>query len=219
MKTIYLWDLLIQYTFTASASELLSDCAANIHVFTNYANYFYFIITGLVHFAYSSICLSAESSENFTLSATDIDQYFFVGLKSSIDLNYTRISNILEYDITNLSSTNCTFSSASSECLVSLDNSRSGDTCVFASLLQTEFHVYIPLNYTTESRKYYEFTSTSLSLEIILISCVSLSFVIIILWKYKCNPSAYFKGYFFYCFLLIILLSYVLILTPYYYII
>ena len=166
----------VHYTFTASGSELLSDCAANIHVFTDYTNYFNFILTGQVLFEDSSHCLSA-GSVNFTLSAMNINQYYFVGLKSSIDLNYTRISNILEYNITNLSSTNCTFSSAASECLISLDNSRSGDLCVLASLLHTEFHVFISLNYTTE---YEVYTSYKYSALMLFILNFIMSFVVII---------------------------------------
>lgn len=172
----------IHYTFTASeTSELPPDCAANIHIFTDYSNYYYFILTGQVILEHSSHCLPAGSSVNFTLTAVDSNIYFFVGLKSSMDINYNvmMIRNILEYDITDLSPTNCTFSPASSECSLSLDN-----FCVLASILQTE---YVTLHYTPKSTKV-----TILKYFILAISFLSSACFIIITILSKKQLNDYF---------------------------
>ena len=116
-----------------------------LYIFENYLDYFLFTSSGQVREESSSHCLLPDSPLNFN------SQYYFVGLESFVSstLNYTVSGSVLEYNITNLSPTTCTF--PSSECSIPLSDLPGGeDVCILATLQDQEG---FPLNYTSTSTR------------------------------------------------------------------
>ena len=110
-----------------------------LYIFENYLDYILFTSSGQVREESFSHCLLPDSPLNFTLSAVDNNQYYFVGLESFVSstLNYTVSGSVLEYNITNLSPTTCTF--PSSECSIPLSDLPGGeDVCILATLQDQE---------------------------------------------------------------------------------
>lgn len=125
-------------------------CRAQVLVFRNRASYLEFLLTGDVSTQASSGCITSNGVSYFKVAASQLQEYFFIGLEglSSTTLNYTIIRDVLEYNITNLSSTLCTFSTP---CSISLDYPGGQEVCVLASLQESDF---ITLNYFTVSYRY-----------------------------------------------------------------
>lgn len=141
----------VHYTLmvtNATTMELASSlCIANVYVFNGLSKYSKFLESGDVSTIRTSNCLSSSKPLNFTLSTAYI-KYYFVGLEShsSATLNITVTGEILEYNITNLSTTECNFSSQAPQCSVQLHHHPSGqEICLLASLQDTD--TFVSLSY------------------------------------------------------------------------
>ena len=137
---------IIHFLFMTPEIQDSSSCVAMIHIFSDHLDYFRFISTGQVSKVVSSYCLSPPMPLNFTLpgSAVEEDQFFLVGLESfaTTTTNYTVTGELLKYNVTSLSPTNCTF--PATNCSISLSGGE--DVCILAQLQDKNF---IPLNYAT----------------------------------------------------------------------
>ena len=129
-------------------------CVTRIYIFSTHSDYAEFLQTGEARNAVS-YCLYPTSPLNFTLSAGD--QYYFVGLKSfaTTMINYTVMGDLLNYDVTGLSQTTCSFSAAGNYCPISLQDYPANESiCILAALIDS--HNFYSLTYTAVlSTKHY----------------------------------------------------------------
>ena len=145
----------VQYVFSSymSISVNSSDsCVASIPVFLTYSDFTAFLASGLIANANASYCLPPASSITFTLSAKD-NLHYFVGLQSfqSSVIDYAMQGNIKEYDVTDMTTTVCTFPSSS----CSIINPPGGqDMCILASLQLSD--TFVTLKYTSEQSDRYK---------------------------------------------------------------
>ena len=173
----------ILYAFSSNVSSTSSDsCVASIPVFHTYNDFTAFLASGLIARANVSYCLPPASSITFTLSASD-NLHYFVGIQSfqSSVINYTMQGNIREYDVTNMTTTVCTFPSSS----CSIDNPPGGqDMCILTSLQLSD--TFVTLNYTSEGSDRYW---AQLIFAVIIPIVLSMIVLIIIIIKYYYSVS------------------------------
>lgn len=126
-------------------------CVANVYIFTNPSNYFGFIARE-VHNLNLSYCLPPDSPLNFTLTAHQNNKYYFVGVENfaSTIFNYTVTGRILQYNVTDLSSTTCTFPTHQfTSCSISLsDYPEDKDVCILAT--SQDANNSVTLSYVTQ---------------------------------------------------------------------
>ena len=171
----------VQYVFSSYVliSVNSSDsCVASIPVFLTYSDFTAFLASGLIANENASYCLPPASSITFILS-TNGNLHYFVGLQSfqSSVIDYTMQGHIREYDVTDMSTTVCTFPSSS----CSIDNPPGGqDMCILASLQLSD--TFITLNYTSEQSDRYRAQFAFAIITGILIIIFSLSCILYILY-------------------------------------
>ena len=149
----------VYYTFSKFILETQDSlsCIAKVHVFQEYTKYLKFLVDGDTTQSYSQ-CISSSERLNFPSLSADQNGYHFIAVEglTSTTLNYTVVSDILEYDTTNWSPTRCRYSASSRRtCSIRFDDSIGGQKiCVVASLLESDFVTLRYYSFMKSSTKY-----------------------------------------------------------------
>ena len=152
----------VNYTFSVSGSLVDIPCIVDIHIFVLYVDYFQFILTGHVSNDSRSFCVPPDQLHaNLTTVSLTVSLfpsspvYYFIGVKglSSTTLNYTVFSDVLEYDITNLSPTTCEFSKLSQTCSIPLGKYPGNQEVCFLASLKQQTEAFTLISITTSSQK------------------------------------------------------------------
>ena len=134
LADIYLVEgSIITWSFLSQDLKYSSTCVAKVYVFNNHTDYNHFTSTGDVRGAESN-CIPSTSPLNFTLSAVEKNQHYFVGLESFVttEFSYTVTGTVLKYNTTSLPPTKCSFPS---DCPITWSKYPIGETvCILAQL-------------------------------------------------------------------------------------
>ena len=119
----------VTYKFKPTSQDS-KHCIANISIYSDYIPYWKHA-NGHVK---RSICLPPAELQSFSVNSSDEDKYYFIGLESfeSTILNYTVFKDLLEYEVSGLSQSTCTFSITSPDCEILLNYPSDQEICVFA---------------------------------------------------------------------------------------
>lgn len=141
-KPYLLRDSLVNYTITVAGTASIL-CVARIHLSINHPT----------NTSGSLGCVSRAVPLNLLLTDFQNNSYDLVGLYSG-SVNITVHSAILEYNISDLSTTLCNFSKSARKCTIPLHHhgSRDQETCVLASLQDTA--TSISLGYAVSPSKH-----------------------------------------------------------------
>ena len=104
----------VEFYFSISPSTNLTGCVATVFIFQNYTSYQEFRFQEAI----ISYCIHPDpGTVNFTLSAIEKDQYYYITILSStytMTLNYIIIEDRVQYDTTDVTPVICTLVSSTS---------------------------------------------------------------------------------------------------------
>ena len=144
----FIQDSSLHFEFSVPLMQNDSGCVVKVHTFrSNYQ-----LVTNRQDNEAISYCLLHNSSVNFTLSAVEQEQYYFVALESFVNtsITYTVAGDLLRYITTSLPRTRC-----ATNCSISLSDYPGGeDVCIIAAVKETNEPVYY--NYTTQLSRHWK---------------------------------------------------------------
>ena len=147
-------DSFIHWFFLAHDLQYPSTCVAMVYNFSNHIDYSYFTSTGQVREA-TSYCIPSTSPLNFTLSAVEKDQHYFVGLESFVttEFSYTMTGTVFKYNVSGLPPIRCSF--PSSNCIITWSEYPAGEAlCILAKIEgSNNLDNFVTLTYTARSRE------------------------------------------------------------------
>ena len=190
----FIKNSLLNYKLTVQPMLInVNSCAAMVHIFNSYSNYYQFFTSGHVHEAIS-YCLPHNAPLNFNISAIEEDRYYFLALESfaNTTIRFRITGDLLKYNVTSLPRTTCIF--LSTNCSISLSGyPRGEDVCIIATLQETNKFVYQNVNYTTQLSKrwktqkiaYWVFIALSFGLPFILVIIMLLLTISLYYYHYQ----------------------------------